>query len=157
MTGSICAARIKVAIDTAFFAEFNSAAMAASSLVGSPHPSPSNSSMLHTSSPPPKKRGKKRKFEESAHLNWEPVNKCYSHQLVMIGNKPHIRYRCTLCFIDNLEHFCKSEGDMRRHFEYLAHSPVKSICCRNSGCSSTFTQKDALKRHKNTCKYRLYP
>ena len=132
--------------------------------VGSPRSSLSDSSVSDTTSPPPKVvMTKKRKLEEikssedleftavkekSATLEsrWEPVDESYSRR----KTNNRLQYRCTLCFEKNKLRLCNREGDMTRHLQSLKHRP-KSFFCPNSGCSSTFTRQDALKRHLNKC------
>lgn len=123
--------------------------MAASSPVDSPHwhssESPSDSSASDTSSPPPKVgMTKKRKLEATS--GWEPVNDFYSRQ--KIKHRP--MFRCTLCLNINEEHYCRRIGDMNRHLKSLKHKE-KGYFCGNSGCQSSFTREDGLKRHKENC------
>ena len=79
---------------------------------------------------------------------WEPVNESYSKKTTSKG----MQYRCTLCWKDKIPHYCDREGDMARHLQSLKHAE-KQFVCPKSGCSKSYTRKDALKRHllQKTC------
>jgi hypothetical protein len=138
----------------------------ATSPVRSPRSSLSNYSVSDrdTSTPSPKavitKKRKLKEIKNSKDLEstavkeksatseeWEPVDESYSRRKT--NNRS--QYRCTLCLEKNGKlHLSNREGDMARHLQSLMHTP-KSFFCPNSGCSSTFTRQDALKRHLNKC------
>ena len=145
-------------------ANFIQVSASSSQAVGSPQPSLSNKLMSDTSPSsmlPKVLSTKKRKLEEmvrnndledfqaeeeSATSNWEHVEESYSR----LNTERGVKFRCNLCFNNNVKKFCDREGDMKRHLQSLKHKP-KSFSCPDRGCLKTFTRMDALKRHRNDC------
>ena len=136
--------------------------MIASSPVGPPLSSPSDSSVSDTSPLPEAVMDKKRKLKELENdedsdleftavkqkrkrrpvtSEWEPVNEFFSRRKTYRNRS---QFRCTLCLEKNKLHLCNSEGDMKRHLQSKSHSERLFHCPE---CPKSFTRQDALKRH----------
>ena len=140
--------------------------MIASSPVGPPLSSPSDSSVSDTSPLPEAVMDKKRKLKELENdedsdleftavkqkrkrrpvtSEWEPVNESFSRRKT---RRNRWQFRCTLCLEKDKVHLCNSEGDMKRHLQSQIHSEKLFHCPE---CSKSFTRQDALKRHSRKC------
>ena len=78
-------------------------------------------------------------------VKWEKRDNMRS----VILNKGKASYRCDLCSKAGRYFSTKTQGDLTRHIQSLAHS-AKSFECTTPGCGKVYTRTDSLKRHQRT-------